>query len=50
MKKAAAGDPPDTNIVDGEYQATSETLPEKNGGKKQPRLRPRKKYIFQIWV
>ena len=30
---AAAGDPPDTNIVLGEYQATSENLPELNGGK-----------------
>ena len=30
---AAAGDPPDTNIVLGDYQATSENLPELNGGK-----------------
>ena len=29
----AAGDPPDTNIVLAEYQATSENLPELNGGK-----------------
>ena len=29
----AAGDPPDTNIVLGEYQATSENLPELNVGK-----------------
>ena len=27
------GDPPDTNIVLGEYQATSENLPELNVGK-----------------
>ena len=30
---AAAGDPPDTNIVLGDYQATSENLAELNGGK-----------------
>ena len=30
---AAAGDPPDTNIVLAEYQATSKNLPELNGGK-----------------
>ena len=30
---AAAGDPPDTNLVLGEYQATSENLPELSGGK-----------------
>ena len=30
---AAAGDPPDTNIVLGEYQATSENLSELNGEK-----------------
>ena len=30
---AAAGDPPDTNIVFCEYQATLENLPELNGGK-----------------
>ena len=28
LKPMAAGDPPDTNIVLGEYQATSESLPE----------------------
>ena len=30
---AAAGDPPDTNIVLAEYQATPENLPELSGGK-----------------
>ena len=30
---AAAADPPNTNIVLGEYQATSEILPELNVGK-----------------
>ena len=30
---AAAGDPPDTNIVLAKFQATSENLPELNGGK-----------------
>ena len=30
---AAAGDPADTNLVLGEYQATSENLPELNIGK-----------------
>ena len=30
---AAAGDPPDANIVFCEYQATLENLPELNGGK-----------------
>ena len=30
---AAAGDPPDTNIVFCEYQTTSENLPELKGGK-----------------
>ena len=30
---AVAGDPPDTNIVLCEYQATSENLPELNGGR-----------------
>ena len=29
----AAGDPPDNNIVLGEYQATSKNLPELNIGK-----------------
>ena len=41
---AAAGDPPDTNIVLGEYQATSENLPELNGGK--PANTEAKKEIF----
>ena len=30
---AAAGDPPDTNIVIAKYQVTSENLSELNGGK-----------------
>ena len=35
---AAAVDPPDTNIVLGEYQATSENLPELKG-ENQPRIK-----------
>ena len=41
---AAVGDPPDTNIVLGEYQATSENFPELNGGK------PAKTEAKSIWV
>ena len=46
---AATRDPPDSNIVLGEYQATSKNLPELNGGK-PAKAGPKKKYIFQICV
>ena len=42
---AAAGDPPDTNIVLGEYLAISENLPEMNKGK-PAKIEAKKKYIF----
>ena len=45
----AAGDPPDTIIVLGEYQATSENLPELKGGK-PAKTEAKKEIHFQIWV
>ena len=46
---AAAGDPPDTNIVLGEYHTTSENWSELNGGK-PAKTEANKKYFFQMWV
>ena len=48
---AAAGDPPDTNVVLAEYQATSKNLPELNGGK--PAMAEAKKEIHFpsfVWI
>ena len=45
---AAAGDPPDTNIVLGEYQATSENLPELNEGK--PTTTEAKQIFFLLQI
>ena len=42
---AAAGDPPDTKIVFCEYQATSENLPELNGGKSAKTVAKKEKYF-----